>query len=129
MDVTSQSDERPFNLGRTLLDARTVELWRKLSARTLWSFGRHHLGYGDPHGMLELRKCVCDYLKAARAVRCEPEQVVITAGTQQALDIIIRIIQGADKEVWIEDPGYALTRMALAAAGAKLCPIPVDRHG
>jgi hypothetical protein len=60
--VTTQSDERPFNLGRTLVDARTAELWRKLSARSLRSFGRQHLGYGDPHGMLELRKSVCDYL-------------------------------------------------------------------
>jgi GntR family transcriptional regulator/MocR family aminotransferase len=128
-DVTSQSDERPFNLGRTLVDARTIELWRKLSARTLRSFGRHHLGYGDPRGMLELRKSVCDYLKASRGVRCEPEQVVITAGTQQAVDIVTRIMQGPDKAVWIEDPGYSLTRLALVAAGAKVCPIPVDRHG
>ena len=129
VDVTSQNDERPFNLGRTLVDARTAELWRKLSARSLRSFGRHHLGYADPHGMLELRKSVCDYLQAARAVRCEPEQVVITAGTQQALDIVIRVMQGPDKEVWIEDPGYALTRLVLVAAGVKVCPIPVDQHG
>jgi GntR family transcriptional regulator / MocR family aminotransferase len=129
VDVTEQSDERPFNLGRTLVDARTAELWRKLSARTLRSFGRHHLGYGDPHGALELRKSVCDYLQAARGVRCEPEEVVITAGTQQAVDIIARVIQSADKEVWIEDPGYSLTRLALVAAGVKVCPIPVDHNG
>jgi GntR family transcriptional regulator/MocR family aminotransferase len=129
VDVTSQSDERPFNLGRTLIDARTAELWRKLNARTLRSFGGHHLGYGDPHGMLELRRSVCDYLQAARAVRCEPEQVVITAGTQQVVDIVARIMPGPDKEVWVEDPGYSLTRLALVAAGAKVCPIPVDQHG
>jgi GntR family transcriptional regulator/MocR family aminotransferase len=129
VDVTSQSDERPFNLGRTMVDARTIELWRKLSARTLRSFGRHHLGYGDPQGLLELRKSVCDYLQAARGVRCGPEQVVITAGTQQAIDIVTRVMQGPDKEVWIEDPGYSLTRLALVAAGARLCPVPVDQHG
>jgi GntR family transcriptional regulator/MocR family aminotransferase len=128
-DVTAQSDERPFNLGRTLVDARTAEQWRKLSARTLRSFGRHHLGYADPHGMFELRRSVCDYLRTARAVRCEPEQVVITAGTQQAIDIVARVMQGPDKEVWIEDPGYPLTRLALVAAGAKVRPIPVDHHG
>jgi GntR family transcriptional regulator / MocR family aminotransferase len=129
VDVTSPDDERPFNLGRTLLDGRTAELWRKLGARTLRSLGRHHLGYGDPQGMLELRRSVCDYLRAARGVRCEPGQIVITAGTQQAVDIIARVMQGPDKEVWIEDPGYALTRLALVAAGARLCPIPVDQHG
>ena len=129
VDVTTQSDERPFNLGRTLVDARTAELWRKLSARNLRSFGRHHLGYGDPQGMPELRRSVCDYLQSARAVRCEPEQVIITAGTQQAVNLVIRVMQGPDKEVWIEDPGYSLTRLALVAAGAKVCPIPVDQHG
>ena len=129
VDVTAQSDERPFNLGRTLVDARTAELWRKLSARTLRSFGRHHLGYGDPHGMPELRNSVCDYLQAARGVRCEPEQVVITAGTQQAVDIVARVTEGPEKQVWVEDPGYSLTRFALIAAGAKVCPIPVDQNG
>jgi len=78
--------------------------------------------------MLELRRSVCDYLQAARAVRCEPEQVLITAGTQQVVDIVARV-QGPDKEVWVEDPGYPLTRLALAAAGAKFCPVPVDQYG
>jgi GntR family transcriptional regulator/MocR family aminotransferase len=128
-DVTAQSDERPFNLGRTLMDARSVELWRRLSARTLRSFGPDQLGYGDPRGMAELRRSVSDYLRAARAVRCEPDQVVITAGTQQAIDIVTRVMQGPDKEVWIEDPGYSLTRLALVAAGVKVRPIPVDQHG
>ena len=129
VDVTAQSDERPFNLGRTLVDPRTAELWRRLSARGLRSFGRQHLGYGDPRGMPDLRRSVCDYLRAARAVRCEPDQVVITAGTQQAVDIVTRVMPGPDKEVWIEDPGYSLTRLALVAAGAKVCPVPVDQHG
>lgn len=129
VDVTAQRDDRPFNLGRTLVDARTAEVWRKLSARTLRVFARHHLGYDDPQGMPELRKSVCDYLHAARGVRCEPDQVLITAGTQQAVDIVARVMQGPDKEVWVEDPGYSLTRLALVAAGAKICPIPVDRHG
>jgi len=55
---------------------------------------------------IELRKTICDYLTAARAVRCDPEQVVVTAGTQQALDIVIRVLPSRDKEVWIEDPCY-----------------------
>ncbi|MGY8663684.1 PLP-dependent aminotransferase family protein [Bradyrhizobium sp. UFLA05-109] len=129
VDVTARDDERPFNLGRTLLDARSAELWRKLTARTLRSFERHHLGYGDPRGLPELRKSLCDYLEAARGVRCEPDRIVLTAGTQQAVDIVARIMPGPDKEVWIEDPGYSLTRLALVAAGAKVCPIPVDQHG
>jgi len=129
VDVTVQSDERPFNLGRTLVDARTVELWRKITARSFRTLGPSHLGYSDPRGTLGLRQMICDYLQAARAVRCDPEQIVVTTGTQHAVDIVIRVIPGLNKEVWIEDPGYPLTRQALLAAGATLRPIPVDEQG
>src|SRR4051812_34137570 len=50
VDVTAQSDQRPFNLGRTLVDARSIELWRKLSARTFRLLGPDHFGYSDPRG-------------------------------------------------------------------------------
>jgi GntR family transcriptional regulator / MocR family aminotransferase len=128
-DVTFHSEPRPFNLGRTLLDARTVELWRKLTARSLRAFSSEHLGYDDPRGTAALRSHVCDYLRAARAVRCDPEQIVITAGTQHAIDIVIRTLGGPDNEVWVEDPGYPLTRLALMAAGATVHPVPVDEKG
>jgi GntR family transcriptional regulator/MocR family aminotransferase len=129
VDVTVQSDQRPFNLGRTLIDDRTLELWRKLSARTFRSLDANHFGYSDPRGTIELRKAICDYLRAARAVRCDPEQIVVTAGTQQAIDIVVRILPNRNKEVWVEDPGYPLTRQALLAAGATVHPIPVDGQG
>jgi GntR family transcriptional regulator/MocR family aminotransferase len=129
VDVTVQSDERPFNLGRTLVDDRTVELWRKLNARAIRSLGASHLGYSDPRGTIELRKTICDYLQAARAVRCDPEQIVVTTGTQHAIDLVIRVLPGPEKEVWVEDPGYPLTRQALIAAGAKVIPVPVDGQG
>ena len=92
VDVTVQSDQRPFNLGRTLIDDRTLELWRKLDARTFRSPDASHFGYSDPRGTIELRQAICDYLQAARAVKCDPEQIVVTAGTQQAIDIVIRIL-------------------------------------
>lgn len=129
VDVTAQSDDRPFNLGRTLVDARTVELWRRLSARTFRVLSPSHFGYSDPRGTPELRKAICDYVQAARAVRCDPDQIVVTAGTQQAIDIVVRILPNLDKEVWVEDPGYPLTRQALLAAGATVRPIPVDGQG
>src|SRR5436190_4253219 len=51
------------------------------------------------------------------------------AGTQHAIDIVIRVLPALDREVWVEDPGYPLTRQALLAAGAKVRPIPVDGQG
>jgi GntR family transcriptional regulator/MocR family aminotransferase len=129
VDVTEQSEERPFNLGRTLVDNRSMELWRKVSTRVFRRLGHDHFGYSDPRGLPALRKAISDYLRAARAVRCEPEQIVVTSGTQHAIDLVIRVLQQPDLQAWVEDPGYSLTRQALIAAGVKTRPIPVDGQG
>src|SRR5215468_1187389 len=76
--AAAQIDARPFNTGRTLVDARTMETWRKLTQRAVRSFGANDLGYTDPAGLIELRRSLCDYLRAARGVRCEPEQIIVT---------------------------------------------------
>jgi GntR family transcriptional regulator/MocR family aminotransferase len=129
LDHPAYSDARAFNTGRTLVDTRTREVWRRLTHRAARVLGAGDLGYSDPCGSLELRRAVCDYLQAARAVRCAPEQIVITGGTQHAIDIVIRVLLRAGEQVWVEDPGYPLTRQALAAAGLVARPVPVDAHG
>jgi len=129
VDVTAQSDDRPFNLGRTLIDARTADQWRRLNARALRAMPRSHLGYGDPRGSDELRHATAAYLADARAVRCDPGQIIITAGTQHAIDLVVRTLLPKGSEVWVEDPGYPLTREALLAAGVKVQPIQVDAQG
>jgi GntR family transcriptional regulator/MocR family aminotransferase len=124
-----QSDARPFNTGRTLIDARTAETWRKLTHRAVRWLGANDLGYTDPAGLIELRANICDYLRAARGVRCDPEQIVITAGTQQAIDLAIRVLLAAGDGAWIEDPGYPLTHAQLVLAKIRPHPIPVDAQG
>jgi GntR family transcriptional regulator / MocR family aminotransferase len=126
---TAQADERPFNTGRSLVDGRTVEIWRKLTHRAVRSLGAQDLGYTDPCGFIDLRRSLCDYLQAARAVRCEPQQIVVTAGTQHAIDIAIRILLAPGEEAWVEDPGYFLTHRQLVLAKARVQPIPVDAQG
>src|SRR5215472_9744378 len=124
-----QGEARPFNTGRTLIDARTAETWRSLTHRAVRRLGADDLGYADPAGLMELRTNICEYLRVARAVRCEPDQVVITAGTQQAIDIAIRILLAPGDEVWVEDPGYPLTHAQLLLAKVRPHAIPVDEEG
>jgi GntR family transcriptional regulator / MocR family aminotransferase len=124
-----QSDARPFNTGRTLIDARTAETWRSLTHRAVRRLGANDLGYTDPAGLAELRGNICEYLRAARAVRCDAEQVIITGGTQQAIDIAIRVLLAPGDEVWVEDPGYPLTHAQLLLAKTRPHPIPVDSQG
>jgi GntR family transcriptional regulator/MocR family aminotransferase len=125
----AQSEPRPFNTGRTLIDARTAETWRTLTHRAVRLLGANALGYSDPAGLIELRQSICDYLRAARAVRCEPDQIIVTAGTQQAIDIAIRVLLEPGDDVWVEDPGYPLTYAQLELAKVKPHAIPVDAQG
>jgi GntR family transcriptional regulator / MocR family aminotransferase len=126
---TDESDARPFNLGRSRVDVRTVEAWRKIVRRASCALDPIHLGYSDARGLFQLRQAICDYLRAARAVSCEPEQILVTAGTQHAIDIAVRILLAPGDEVWVEDPCYPMTYGALAAANVRFRHIPVDAQG
>jgi GntR family transcriptional regulator/MocR family aminotransferase len=90
---------------------------------------RELLNYGHPSGYWRLRKAISSYLAIARSVHCAPEQVIIHAGSQQALYLAAQILLDPGETAWIEDPGYLGARSALIAAGAKLVPVPVDEQG
>lgn len=122
-------DPRLFSTGRTLLDARAFDAWSRSTRRALRTLGPHHFGYSDPSGDLELRAAIADYLRAARGVICEPEQVIVTSGAQHAVDIAVRVLLRSGDPVWMEEPGYPATRHALAAAGAEIHHVAVDAAG
>jgi GntR family transcriptional regulator/MocR family aminotransferase len=86
----------------------------------------HHI---SPLGSERFREEICLYLRTARAVRCDPSQIMIVSGSQQALDITARVLLDADSPVFVEEPGYGLMRTVLAAAGCRLIPVPVDSEG
>jgi GntR family transcriptional regulator/MocR family aminotransferase len=88
-----------------------------------------HLDYGSALGNLELRGAVCAHLRRSRAVSCEPSEIIIVNGSQQALDLVIRILVEPGDRVAIEEPHYDGTREALLAAGAHLYPVAVDQDG
>ena len=87
------------------------------------------LGYGNPAGYWPLRREIPAHLATARAVRCDPEQVIVVSGSQQALDLASRVLLDPGDAVWIEDPGYMGARGTLAGSGARLVPVPVDEEG
>lgn len=126
---TPQAEQRLFTTGRTLLDARAMDAWSRSARRALRHLDPIHFGYSDPRGDLALRAAISDYLRAARGVICEPDQVIVTAGAQHAVDIAARVLLKDGDRVWMEDPGYPATRHALAAMGADIFHAPVDRHG
>lgn len=123
------TDIVPFTAGCCSIDAATVEAWRRIGSREMRRLDPLNLSYADPLGEPALRREVAEYLRASRAVVCDPDQIVIVSGAQQAIDLSIRILLDPGDPVWIEDPGYHATRAALIAAGARIVPVPVDEAG
>jgi GntR family transcriptional regulator / MocR family aminotransferase len=76
-----------------------------------------------------LRTAIADYLGRARAVQCDPSQMVIVNGTQQALDLILRVLVEPGETIALEDPGYLSARRVFLSHAVKLLPIPVDESG
>ena len=103
--------------------------WSRLSSRYLRKPGTELLRYGDPGGHAPLREAVATYLRDARGVRCEAEQVLIVSGAQQAFELAGWMLLDPGDPVWVEDPGYVAGRDALAAAGATIHGVPVDAEG
>ncbi len=118
----------PFALGLPAVDDFPFAVWSRLLARA-WRSPGGYAGHGDPAGHLPLRAAIADYLRAARAVRCTAEQVVIVAGAQQAVALAAQILLDPGDEALIEEPGYAGLRGALTAAGLRVTPVPVDPEG
>ncbi len=120
---------RAFRPGVPALDAFPRELWARLSARVVRRARADVLSYGNPAGYFPLRQAIAAYLRAARGVRCAVEQVIVTAGSQQALDLAARVLLDAGDTAWVEDPGYLGARGAFRAAGVNCAPVAVDDEG
>jgi GntR family transcriptional regulator/MocR family aminotransferase len=110
-------------------DAFPLDVWSNLMTQNWRDTRPNVLGSADVGGYQPLREDIVHHLQAARLVRCGPEQVIVTSGTQQSLDLIARLLIDHGDAVWIEEPGYIPARNVWAAAGAKLIPVPVDASG
>ncbi|MCH8062266.1 MAG: PLP-dependent aminotransferase family protein [Chloroflexi bacterium] len=120
---------RAFRAGLPAMEIFPFKTWSRLWNRRWRSPSLDLLGYGDPAGYRPLREIIASYLGAVRGVRCEADQVIMIAGSQQALDIVTRVLLNEGDVVWVEDPGYPGARGAFQGAGAEVAPVPVDSQG
>jgi GntR family transcriptional regulator/MocR family aminotransferase len=111
------------------LDEFPIEIWERLRARVLAKKGAHLLQYASSHGDPELRKALATYLCDYRGAHCHHDQIIITAGTQQAMMISALALVNRGEIAWMEDPGFYQARRVFSFAGAKVIPRPVDREG
>jgi GntR family transcriptional regulator/MocR family aminotransferase len=119
----------PFATGMPALDVFPFDVWSRLLARS-WRRPPAELAViRDPGGYEPLRNAIARYLAAARGVRAEPRQVIITAGAQQAIHLAAQMLLDPGDAALIEEPGYGGVRGALTAAAAHAVPVPVDEEG
>lgn len=120
---------RPFRPDLLALDHFPLDIWARLVSRQWRDVTLTLLSYGDAAGFRPLREEIAAYLGAARGVRCTADQVLITAGAQQGIDLAARTLLNPGDMVWVENPMYRGARGALIAAGAALIPVAVDEEG
>ncbi len=119
-----QIDLRPC---RPSLEAFPRSVWRRCLARAGDALPLPD--YGDPRGDVRLREVIAEYLRRARGVTFEPEEIMITNGAVHAMHLVASVYLDARSSVLVEDPGYPLARQTFALAGARIVPCPVDAQG
>ena len=126
---TARGEPRPFHPRRTPLDVFPVKTWSRIVRRQWAASGHDRLDYGDPAGLPALREAIAAHISITRAVRCTAREIVITSGSQQAFDILFRLLLDPGDQAWMEEPGYLDVRASLVSAGATIVPVPVDGCG
>src|SRR5580704_6966279 len=118
-----------FGVGQVAFDQFPLHIWSRLVARRCRNMDAKSFHYGDPIGSRALRDTIATYLRTARSLHCEAEQIMIVSGSQQALEISARVLLDPGSKLWMEEPGYPMAREVFSLAGAQLIPVPVDQEG
>lgn len=115
-----------FQYGMPMTNPALTNAWaRELSRAALYTTPN----YPATQGVAELREAVCDYLSRRRGVQAQPADVLIVAGTQQAMALTARVLLDEGDDAIVEDPQYNATRSVLKVHGARVHPVRVDRQG
>ncbi|WP_079151361.1 MocR-like pyridoxine biosynthesis transcription factor PdxR [Streptomyces sparsogenes] len=104
--------------------------WLRAERSVLGALSVSGLGYGDPRGTPALRRAVADWLARNRGIRADPADILVVAGTAQALTLTGRVLRADGiHRVAVEDPGSLGARQHLRHCGLDTPPVPVDTDG
>lgn len=119
----------PFTPGLVDFSAFPLTLWQRLQQKHWRMAYPDMLDYSYSGGYAPLRKAVSDYLRVFRNMPVETDQVIITSGTQQSLELCAQLLADLNDTVWLEDPAYWGAVKAFTATGLYLHPVAVDAQG
>ncbi|MFF8786432.1 PLP-dependent aminotransferase family protein [Streptomyces sp. NPDC015125] len=104
--------------------------WLRAERAVLAGLASTELGYGDPRGTPALRLAVANWLARNRGIRADPDEVLIVAGTAQALGLIAQVLhRDGIREIAVEDPGSLGAQQHLRHWQQATPPVPVDEDG
>lgn len=125
----SELEIQPFTPGIADFSAFPVALWQRLQNKHWRMTYPDMLDYSSAGGHAPLRRAITDYLRVFRSVPVDMEQVIITSGTQESLELCSQLLADQGDTVWLEDPAYWGAGKAFMANGLNLHPVPVDDQG
>lgn len=128
VDTRKETINFDFNSGNVDIDYFPYSLWRKITVQSLYEDQGELFQLGNPQGELPLREEIAKHLYASRGVRCQADQIIVGAGTQMLIALLVMLI-GKDNLYGIENPGFHRIKAVIHNLGAKTVLIPLDRDG
>lgn len=124
-------DQPEFDFRRGIPDAAQFpyDVWRRLLGRELHAREVGAGAYGEPAGHPGLRSAIARHIEATRGVAATADDITITNGTQQAVDLITRVLVDPGEQTAVEDPGYQPPRRLFTSLGTRVVSVPVDAEG
>jgi len=120
----SQSIGKAFRNYEPAIDLFPMNLWARIAGRVLRRAPRTLYAQGNAAGFEPLRRAIAEYLGAARGVKCDAGQVIVTSGAQQALDLTARLLLEPGDSAWVEDPCYPGSNFHLTRCRSQHCSDP-----
>ena len=105
------------------------QAWRRLVTRALRAAEHGEPTYQHPAGQMSLRSAIAHHVGIARGIEASADDIVVTSGTQQALDVVARVLFSPGDRIAVEDPGYRPPRELFRSLGVRVMGVPVDQHG
>ena len=120
---------KAFRPGVPALDQFPRKVWAATHSKVVRAGGDDLLGYGLPGGLPDLKEAIAVHVHDHRGIQCEPEQIVVTSGAQQAFVLAALTLLEPGAVAWSEDPGHIGIRDAMRVLGIEVKSVPIDGQG
>ena len=125
----SDRPELDFWVGRSDAASFPLRVWRRLIDRLLGRETAYLTDYCDPAGLPQLREAISTHLRRARGVSVAQDQIIVTTGGQDALNLVFNLLKSHTRQLCIENPCYLGASLIFKNANLTIHPVPVDDEG